>query len=471
MRAREIRCNETGFTLVEVMVAIVLLTVGVLGTMSLVDNANGRTSDTKGREGATGLARDLIESTRGVPFNNVNTTDLAGRLQSQTGLADADPAAAGWQIKRRNFTYTVTFTACTVDDASDKLGTAASHDSTFCSGTGSASTADSDRNPYDFKRVKYTLSWSDQRGPQTVSQAALLNSTYRGPAASTITAGPVSNDKIALTVTFSSIAQSAKWYLDGRYQGTISGSPATTWTWNWDLGAGCVQNNPASVQDGVYTIGAVGYDGNGATGGPKSASVTVNRCPAYKPTGLAGGRNWGGVELTWAPNQETDVVGYDVFRGTTLVCSTDSVSATTCRDTPPDPAATYTYTVQAYDTGAAGRRASPASDPITVVPDCSTGAGTCNTPPITPDVSMTGGVLSISSKAPHDKDTGDGVQFFRVYRTTSASPPTTWKDRYDIVDNTASTVTWTDKAPGSYHYWVTAVDKHYTESDFAEVLP
>src|SRR3954464_12693141 len=143
--------RETGFTLIEVLVAIVILTVGVLGTVALVDNANGRTSDTKGREGATGLARDLIESTRTVAFNNITDATLAGILQNRTGLADADAAAAGWQISRRNFTYTVTFTTCPVDDATDNLGTAASHDATFCTGTGSSAAVDADRNPYDFK--------------------------------------------------------------------------------------------------------------------------------------------------------------------------------------------------------------------------------------------------------------------------------------------------------------------------------
>src|SRR4051794_1272529 len=110
---RSLSRDETGFTLVEVLVAIVLLTVGVLGTMSLADTANGRTSDTKGREGASSLARDLIESTRTVAFNDVNNTDLPAQLQANTGLADGD-SAAGWQITRRNFTYTVTLSSCTV---------------------------------------------------------------------------------------------------------------------------------------------------------------------------------------------------------------------------------------------------------------------------------------------------------------------------------------------------------------------
>ena len=45
--------GERGFTLVEVMVAIMILLVGVLGVVSMVDGANAVTSKTKAREGGT----------------------------------------------------------------------------------------------------------------------------------------------------------------------------------------------------------------------------------------------------------------------------------------------------------------------------------------------------------------------------------------------------------------------------------
>src|SRR5829696_8059399 len=107
--------EESGYSLVEVLIAIVLLTVGILGTVALVDNANLRTSDTKGREGATSLVRELVESSRTVAFNNITSADLQPELSAKPGLADSD-GAAGWQVERRNFTYTITYTACTVDD-------------------------------------------------------------------------------------------------------------------------------------------------------------------------------------------------------------------------------------------------------------------------------------------------------------------------------------------------------------------
>ena len=461
--------EQSGFSLVEVLIAMVVLTVGVLGTLALVDNANQRTSDTKAREAATNLARDLVESARTVPFNNITQADLESDLSTRAGLGDTG-AAAGWQIDRRNFTYTVTYTICTVDDVSDGYGTSAAHDSSFCPGTISAGAAGADRNPVDFRRVVFKLSWKDTRGNQTVEQAALVNSTYRGPFPKTITANPTgtiyTGTGINFTATLSSNATAVKWYVDGRLQDGGSGS-ATSWTYNWDLGTACAAG---SVPDGTYFVSAVAYDRNGGTGGSKAAAVDINRCPPARPTGFEGGRNWGSVELTWAANPEPDVIGYEVFRGATLVCAL--TTATSCRDA--TSAATsasgpLTYTVVAYDQSPSGRRASVASSPLTVLPDC--GSGTCNTPPSRPDVSYSGGTLTITAPSVQDPDTGDGIVFYRVYRTTGTTPPTGPGQRYDTVDNSGATVTWTDPQPGSYHYWVTAVDQHYAESAFSAVVP
>src|SRR2546421_507818 len=54
--------REAGFTLVELMIAIMILLVGVLGSVALVDGANRTTAANKGREGATNVARDVIEA-------------------------------------------------------------------------------------------------------------------------------------------------------------------------------------------------------------------------------------------------------------------------------------------------------------------------------------------------------------------------------------------------------------------------
>jgi Tfp pilus assembly protein PilV len=452
--------EESGYSLVEVLIAIVLLTVGVLGTVALVDNANLRTSDTKGREGATSLARELVESSRTVAFNNITPADLQPALAAKPGLADAD-GAGGWQVKRRNFTYTITYTACTIDDGSDRYGTAASHDATYCPGSVSAtSAAGADRNPADFRRVVFRLAWRDSRGTQQMEQSALINSTYRGPTVTSIDSGVegtiFSGSSLGFDATLSSRADSVKWYVDGRLEGDAEGAN-TSWEWTWDLGIAC---SPTAVQDGTYFVSAAAYDRNGATGGPLARSVTLNRCPPSAPTAVVGGRNWGSVEISWAANPESDVTGYAVYRGSDLACSTSSVSDTSCRDESAPASGPVDYTVVAYDTGPSGSRAGDHSAPITVLPAC--GGAPCNTPPNAPDVTFADGILTISAPTPDDPDSGDGIDFYRVYRTSSGAPGP--GDRYDVVENGARTVTWSDTQSGSWHYWVTAVDSHNSES-------
>ena len=450
--------------------AMVILSIGVLGTFALVDGANQRTSDNKGREGATSLARDLVESSRTVPFNNITQADLEAALSTREGLGDAD-GGAGWQIERRNFTYTVNYSICTVDDVSDRLGSAASHDATFCPGTQAAGAAAGvDRNPVDFMRIVFTIAWEDTGGERQLRQAALVNSTYRGPAIrtlntpGTVTSGTDVNFDVALTTTASSV----KWFVDGHLHGDASGS-GTAWSWIWDLGAATCPTPSGAVQDGTYFVSAAGYDRNGSTGGPKAVSVNVNRCAPSAPTGVVGGRNWGGVEISWEPNPESDVVGYEVFRDGDLVCSTASAADTSCRDNGTTGAGSHVYTVVAYDTGATGRRAGEESAELTVLPDC--GSSPCNTAPNAPEATKSGDTITIVAPSPEDADSGDSISFYRIYRTSGATPPTGAEARYDSIDNSAASVAWTDAQPGGYRYWITAVDEHYSESDFAEVAP
>ena len=98
---------ERGFTLIEVLAAMLVLLVGVLGTVGLIDGANATTSFTKGREGGTNLARELIEMSRSVDYDKVTAGALPGQLQSKPGLGDADTGKAGWQITRRGVEYTI----------------------------------------------------------------------------------------------------------------------------------------------------------------------------------------------------------------------------------------------------------------------------------------------------------------------------------------------------------------------------
>ena len=61
---KDIRRTQAGFTLIEVMVAALVLVVGVLAVIGLLNAANGATSRTRDHDTATNLARELIESRR-----------------------------------------------------------------------------------------------------------------------------------------------------------------------------------------------------------------------------------------------------------------------------------------------------------------------------------------------------------------------------------------------------------------------
>src|ERR671924_130288 len=130
MRNLSQRVTRTdGFTLIEVLIAMAVLLIGVLGTLTIIDRANARTVSTRSHEAAVNMARELLEGARSVPFANLTPATIEGQMQALPGLAD-DGAPAGWTIRRRGVTYTATATVCTFDDARDGLGSHAAGN--FC---------------------------------------------------------------------------------------------------------------------------------------------------------------------------------------------------------------------------------------------------------------------------------------------------------------------------------------------------
>jgi len=122
--------DEQGFTLVEVLVAAMILVVGVLGTLSMLTFSSLATTTTKAREQGVALQRELIEAARSLPYDQLTPTGIVGHIQAMTDLGDDEPNTPGWQIERRGFTYTVSVGTCSVDDPSD--GTGVDDDATFC---------------------------------------------------------------------------------------------------------------------------------------------------------------------------------------------------------------------------------------------------------------------------------------------------------------------------------------------------
>ena len=116
--------DERGFTIVEVMVAMVVLLIGVLGTIVLVEGSISSTSRTTAREQGTNLARDLVERSRQAAYTSI-TVDGVGPVLAATLPASEVSGAGGstFTVARRGVDYTVTVSACAVDDPTDGAGT------------------------------------------------------------------------------------------------------------------------------------------------------------------------------------------------------------------------------------------------------------------------------------------------------------------------------------------------------------
>ncbi|HWH96517.1 MAG TPA: prepilin-type N-terminal cleavage/methylation domain-containing protein [Baekduia sp.] len=115
-----LRHDERGFTLIEVIMASVVLLVGILGVATIVNAANGSTTSSKAREQGLALARDLTESARSARYQQLEPTTVVGRLKAMPGFSDV--GGTGWTTVRRGIRYTVSFGVCSVDDPSDGTG-------------------------------------------------------------------------------------------------------------------------------------------------------------------------------------------------------------------------------------------------------------------------------------------------------------------------------------------------------------
>jgi len=166
---RRCRAEDRGFTIIEVMVAVLLLAIGLLAAVSLVDAANRGTSTNDGRAGATNLARRVLEAAHLVPYASLTPTGSAAAIQSIA--PDLATSGSGWTVRRQGFRYTLTLNECAVDDPADGLGVH-TDSSLFCSDSTGTGTADS--APQDYKRLSLSVQWPGAGRTQTVKEAAIV---------------------------------------------------------------------------------------------------------------------------------------------------------------------------------------------------------------------------------------------------------------------------------------------------------
>src|SRR3954451_20420767 len=292
---------QRGFALVEVMVAAAILAVGVLGVLSMMDAASATTAKNKTREGATNVAREVVENVDALPYSAIDPTTLVATLQSKPGLANT-ASGSTWVVVRRGISYTLTVSVCNIDDSRDGRG---AHDSSFCSG-GAAGTADA--QPVDYKRVTVTANAGSSAITQ-VRQSTLMfpsgNTTV--PAVTNLTANlssPITssaNTSITFTATTDRAPAGVEWFVDDNPKGTATGS-GTSYSFTWPIG---------SLPDGIYVVSARSFNSSGAYGAPYQLSFILNRNVPLAPTGFNAGWNPAdsSVDAEWLDNTAGDIPG------------------------------------------------------------------------------------------------------------------------------------------------------------------
>src|SRR3954469_24067576 len=147
--------DESGFTLVEILVAITILVIGVLGVTTMISVSDKTTVINNSRQGATAVVRRALETSRALSFRSIKSATLASSIQAQSpDLATTTTGA--WKVNRDGYVYTLDATVCRVDDDSDGYGAHDSADPAFCADNTTTGTADTQAG--DYKRVTVTAS-------------------------------------------------------------------------------------------------------------------------------------------------------------------------------------------------------------------------------------------------------------------------------------------------------------------------
>jgi prepilin-type N-terminal cleavage/methylation domain-containing protein len=461
--------DSSGFSLVEVMIAALILVVGAGAAFSLIDSANRSVSFNSARVGATNLGRELAEYARTTDYDLLQPTQVVNALRKHTRIAGT-LSGSQWTIERRGVTYTVAASVCTFDDPKDGLG--ATPPANACPRPAAVAGAPAEVNPDDFRRVTYSVSWSARGRAGSASHSTLVVNPAGGlgprieefaePTAQ-ITGDSISWGGASLLKLKSTSAASVRWSVD-LSGGDAAGGP-TEWGFIWDFATPFSSPSPW-VRDGTYTVSAQAFDSRGVPGEARIITVDVNRHKPEAVAGVIGGYNQsrGVVDMRWDRYDERDLQGYRVMRvadGTQVCPAGGGVQAgVSCTDANP-PAAGSAYQVFAVDcTDLAAnvcdlRNGSPFTTAIIAA-----GGGTAPDAPTGLTASVVDGKPTLSWTVPATVPDGP-IRFYRIYRDSGTSVA----DRYD--ETVTNDPFYVDPNPGSttaHKYWVTAVDQNFNES-------
>lgn len=385
LRARQ----DSGFTVIETMVAAAVLLLGVLGTFALLDAAQEKGGEARAREAATNVAREILEDVRDVPFAQVDSVsrqqDALTALDGRSApVVVAGAARLTTKVQRRGYVYDVAVRWCSVDDQRDGYGAHAA-DVAWCPDASSTGSADS--RPQDLKRMTVETSWSLAGSKRTVAstQTATFGSggaavappvpaiALTSPGGLSSTAPVVTSNPPGGIVTFRGSATGAsdmRFTVDGVERSSgITNNGDGTWSLAW---------NVTTLADGVYTIGAIAIDGLGTRSAPAVLQVRLARGAPTPVTNVTGGYNEiydaGAkkqvVELAWDASADGSVTGYEVLKGTTVVCAAGL--STTCMDLSPASTGDTAYTVRTLYTTATGAAAAVSTTYTVTAPGTTT---------------------------------------------------------------------------------------------------
>jgi len=509
--------SQAGFTIIETMVACVLLLVGLVATLTVLAQASSTTVKTRNREQATNLQRELVEAARSVPYDRLSPNGLGPAVRARPALGDSSVGAAGWTVKRRNATYTIAMGACTVDDPRDGIG-AHEDAGVFCADSGappadanldgavdglvsasttacpSACTTPPDTapetNPADYKRIVALVRWPGGSNVQTSQvnnpgpAAAPAVTSLTAPSLTTPYTVSDTRTSLELTATTTNTPRTVALYLDGTAIGTLSSTGGANWAGAWNLGpvTTTVGAQPPSSEtvDGSYELSAKAFDRYGQYGATRSQTIAVNRRQAFAPARVEAGRNGSRVEIEWSPAKERDSEGFRVERrvnGGAWEEACARAVRTACSDSgapPPSPGQTLAYSVVGYDRDPAGFDFDPvgplrAGDRSEVVPIVDPAPAAPNMPGSL-QASLVDGTVVLTWTSPAGASTYNPAEanvpdHYNIYRDGQA-----YGDRLDSAYFSASQagqpLSFTDsRTAGKRHdYWITAVNSQLGES-------
>lgn len=480
-RGKRLRA-ERGFSLIESLVAAMVLTVGVLASLQLLSVSDHSTASVRAREGAVTLAQQILEDARSIPYSQISSSTIASQLQAMPGLASTSSGST-WTITRTGVTYTITASVTTLNDPKDTTGA------------------------IDIKQIPVTVSWNTfQSQSHQITETATLTRAGQDPGliasnlalaspspvpgtagtAGTSTAPVITSSSITslqFSVTAPTGTTAIVWTLNGAKQSAWNGSApssGTTWTSSaWSL---------TGVSDGTYRVGAQAEDSNGIDGPAITISVRLIRNVPSAPsvTGygfnanlLVGGSATSVAELQWSPNPELNVVGYRIYSPSgSMICQTSTTtsdascgasawcsSPSACIDLSPTGVnalnpANRTYTVKALYYDANNNLQEGTTTSVTLA------QGTPSSPPTPASLTVTtqsDGSAILTWPVPSG---GTPVSFYRIYRDGS-----NYTSRYDtlLASSCSSTCTYHDTARVDPHsYYVTAVGGTTPGADMGE---